>query len=223
MARAETGTLSGMSLIITSLQTHFGPLPITQGTVFLPPERDGGELFASAVRYVLHHEGGYVNDPSDRGGATNWGISLKLARKLSATAFYDFDLDGDGDIDADDIRLMSCEQASQVYAREFWLKQPWRLLPPELALKLFDLGVNMGPSEANKAAQRATRAVDPKGERLFDDGILGPRSMAVIGRLDPDLLLPAIRSEAAGRYRTIIARDRTQSRFESGWLRRAYF
>lgn len=32
--------------------------------------------FSACLRHVLAMEGGFRNDPSDHGGATNWGITL---------------------------------------------------------------------------------------------------------------------------------------------------
>ena len=37
------------------------------------------------------------------------------------------------------------------------------------------------------------------------------------------MMLPALRSEAAGRYRALIAANPTLRKFEPGWLNRAYF
>ena len=33
------------------------------------------ETFDEIIEVVLEHEGGYVDDPDDRGGATNWGVT----------------------------------------------------------------------------------------------------------------------------------------------------
>ena len=38
--------------------------------------------FDDIIEITLHHEGGYVNDPNDLGGETNFGISkLLLSRR----------------------------------------------------------------------------------------------------------------------------------------------
>ena len=34
--------------------------------------------FGEIIEVVLEHEGGYVDDPADRGGATNWGVTQKV-------------------------------------------------------------------------------------------------------------------------------------------------
>ena len=60
--------------------------------------------FDTAFRHLLGEEGGYVNHPADRGGATNWGISLRFLKaegKIDANrdGRHDLDLDMDGDMD----------------------------------------------------------------------------------------------------------------------------
>mgnify|MGYP006117206101 CR=1 FL=1 len=34
------------------------------------------------IDQVLRHEGGFVDDPDDKGGTTNWGISKKVYAKF---------------------------------------------------------------------------------------------------------------------------------------------
>ena len=44
-------------------------------------EQRSDELFYSTIPLVLHYEGGYVNDPQDRGGKTNMGITQRFLEK----------------------------------------------------------------------------------------------------------------------------------------------
>jgi len=69
------------------------------------------ELFAPKI---LAFEGGFVNDPLDRGGATNMGVTLSTWKKVG------YDKDGDGDIDADDIRQLSKADAIAVLKLSYW-------------------------------------------------------------------------------------------------------
>lgn len=67
---------------------------------------------------VLKHEGGFVNDPADKGGATNKGVTLGTWRTMG------YDKDGDGDIDANDIRLLTDADAKMVLKVGYWDR--WR-------------------------------------------------------------------------------------------------
>ncbi|MEI6901359.1 MAG: glycosyl hydrolase 108 family protein, partial [Bacteroidota bacterium] len=69
------------------------------------------ELFAPEI---LQYEGGFVNDPLDKGGATNMGVTIATWQKVG------YDKDGDGDIDIDDIRLLSKEDAIIVLKLNYW-------------------------------------------------------------------------------------------------------
>lgn len=183
------------------------------------------DLWKRAAETVLEHEGGYVNDPADPGGATNWGVSLrflKLEIELGRLYGDNFDFDGDGDVDAADIKMMPQADALEVYKARFWTPYGWDRFHPSIAIKAFDLGVNMGPRQAIKLLQRACRAC---GEEIADDGAMGPITAGTVrglGEADAGALLAALRSEAAGFYRALIAARPAFDKYRRGWIRRAY-
>jgi lysozyme family protein len=195
--------------------------------------------FSAAYAKVAAFEGGFVNDPADRGGATNRGVSLRFLvaegkLDLDADGVADFDLDMDGDIDVADIRALSKVDAMFLFQRCFWNRLDCESYARPLGEAMFDQGVNGGNTAALKLLQRAINQVLARFPNftgrpaiLSVDGAIGA---ATRGALDWALKLPAAgmprlieayRDEAAARYRAIVDRDPSQRRFLDGWLRRA--
>lgn len=174
--------------------------------------------FFKALEIVMVHEGGFVDDARDPGGATQFGISLRFLRAQGDDVG---DIDGDGDVDADDIRALTPITAGAFYKTQFWDRFAYGdLLEQAVAEKVFDLAVNMGPSAAHKCVQRALRA---HGFELVDDGILGSISRSMINAAFGQELVRALRSEAAGYYRSLVAAAPAKRLpFLKGWLNRAY-
>lgn len=157
--------------------------------------------FDLAIPTVLKNEGGYSDDKDDSGGATNFGISQGFLDEIQYQ------------IPASKITR---EIAISLYKEHFWIKGNYgEIAGQNVATKIFDLSVNIGVPQANKTIQRAIRATD--GEIILDDGILGSISIDAINSCSPDILIVAIRSEAAGFYRLL-----KQPKFIKGWLNRAY-
>ncbi len=162
------------------------------------------ERFRRAVEVVLAHEGGLSEDPKDPGGLTHWGISLRSYPHLGT----------------DGIRNLTRDQAIEIYRRDWWDRlRLGEIADPDLAAKVLDLAVNVGAGTGIMLLQRALTAA---GQPVEVDGVMGPQTLAAANSADPRAVLAALRSEAAGHYRLLIARNASLKRFEQGWLKRAY-
>lgn len=85
--------------------------------------------FKKSLKFTLKWEGGYINDPSDPGGETKWGISKKAYPDL-------------------DIASLSADQAAAIYAKDYWDKCGCDNLAYPLCTVVFDAAVNTGVSRA---------------------------------------------------------------------------
>lgn len=174
--------------------------------------------FKFALQFLLKHEGGFVNDVNDSGGATNFGISLYY---LKSTGDYDHaDLNHDGRIDIEDIKALTPEIAGDFYKRNWWDHYGYYLINNLiLASKVFDLSVNMGGIPVNRLLQRATCDC---GQLIAADGILGIVSLKAINLIDPNELIANFEARCAERYRYITVEYPKNLKFLKGWLRRVY-
>jgi len=177
--------------------------------------------FVTAVAQVLILEGGFVDDPDDPGGATNFGISLRFLQTLDDIELGD--IDGDGDVDYQDISQMKTIDAQLLYFEHWWNKYGYgQITDQHVATKLLDMSVNMGARQAHKLLQRAINCV--LGQRLLvDDGLLGPKSSRAMGAAlqQPLALLAALRAQQGGFYRYLVAGNKKFKKFLKGWLNRA--
>lgn len=176
-----------------------------------------------ALNWVLEAEGGWANDPDDRGGPTKFGITLGVFKGLGR----DWDLDHDGDVDVDDLVKLNAEQAKRIYRKLYW---PWGMygaVMPELVqaldrrilIKHFDTGVNCGRKAADLLLQRAANLV--LGPLLREDARIGVRTLSAVNRCHVDDFLKAFVTVQLLRYERIIQNDATQEKWRSNWTKRA--
>lgn len=148
----------------------------------------------AAITHVIHEEGGFVDDPADRGGKTRFGISQKSYPKL-------------------DIANLTLEQAEHIYFTDYWVSIRGDRLPHAVAFIVFDCAVNMGVGTASKLLQQAVSAEV--------DGIIGSRTVALTCAFSPAYVCRYFTDIREVAYCDIVEADPTQSRFISGWVQRA--
>ena len=172
-------------------------------------------------------EGGekFTNDQDDPGGATKYGISLRFLKGIT-----DGDIDHDGDIDTDDIKNLSWTSTKYLYEKHFW-HPSFENLHPQIASKLFDLRVNMGPVQATKIIQATHNELEkflsdnsPCGmghynDILTVDGVMGPKTLSACTR---DELLKPLMYQAAQFYFNLADKRPASQKYLLGWLRRTY-
>ena len=107
------------------------------------------EVFAR----VIGHEGGHVDDKSDPGGETKFGISKR--------AYPD-----------EDIKALTIERAKALYRRDYWDKIRGDELAPAIDEFTFDFAVNSGVRTASESLQGAVGALR--------DGRIGPKTIAAL-------------------------------------------
>ncbi len=158
--------------------------------------------FQSALPFILSWEGGYVNNPADRGGATNKGVTQKV---------YDDWRKGQGKA-ARDVRQLEDSELQAIYESGYWLPPRCNLLSTPLDLAQFDTAVNMGPGRAVQFLQRAVGAEA--------DGSFGPGTQKCIANCDPGTALINYCNAREAYYRQIVQRNPSQQIFLKGWLNR---
>lgn len=151
--------------------------------------------FDRAIEVVLQHEGGYVNNPKDPGGETNYGIS----KKSNPTV---------------DIKNLTRENAKTIYKARYW--EPnllHRLNDPEVATAALDTVVQHGSKGGGRILQQA---VTGAGVPTTTDGKLGAGSIAAMNTADPKKLLANIYMQRKMAYE----RDPNAATFLPGWMKR---
>ncbi len=169
------------------------------------------------VDALIEREGGYVNHPADRGGATNFGITEAVAR---AHGF------------GGAMRDLPRREAVAIYRRLYWLRPRFdqvAIRSARLAAELFDSGVNMGPAVAATFLQRALTALNRSGKDYSDlvpDGRIGSATLDALdaflkvrGKSSAEtVLMRALEALQGERYLRLAERRPANEAFLYGWL-----
>ena len=150
--------------------------------------------FDEIIEVLLHHEGGYVNDPDDPGGETNFGIAKRSHPDV-------------------DIKNLTKDGAKEIYKETYWDRNKVESLSEDLRHIYFDMSVNQGRGRAVKILQQTANA---KGANLKVDGGMGPMTIAAVKNVE----LERVRAYRIKYYADLVTRKPDLEKFYFGWFRR---
>ena len=157
-------------------------------------------LFYKAFDFVIGNEGFYVNNSNDSGEETKWGISKKSFPSL-------------------DIKSLTKEQAKVIYKNGYWKREYDLLSNPNLAIRVFDMGVNSGTFNAEISLQKA---INHCGGKLTEDGDIGSLSLKEANNCHQGWLLERFRVERSKYYADCVEERPKNINFLKGWIFRNY-
>lgn len=141
-------------------------------------------------------DGGFTDDPTDKGGRTQYGIAEKSNPEAWA----------DGKVTEDEARA--------IYTKKYIVGPGFdKITDPRLQHFLVDWGVTSGPGVAIKSLQRLVG--------VNDDGVLGVETLQAVTENDPTKLLNRLIDDRIKMFCRIVQKNPSQARFISGWVNRA--
>ena len=154
--------------------------------------------FNKSLSLVLRHEGGYVNNPNDPGGATNKGITQ-----------YTYDAyRGANNLPTRSVKSITDSELKEIYNRRYWDAIAGDYLPEGVDYAVFDFAVNSGPSRAVKFLQNVV-GVD-------QDGAVGKITLGAVSRYKPTTIIERLCDKRLAWLKTL----KTWVHFGNGWSRR---
>lgn len=158
-------------------------------------------------RWLRTWEGGYSNDPDDRGGATMWGVTLADYTKYWRSR-------GKGTPTAADLKRITAAEWDDILRSHYWTPVGADGITDEwVAYYIVDTCYNSGTGYVKRIQQLLGVAAD---------GIVGKQTLAAINYQDPARLLNKLKAQRAAYYQSIASRRPNQQKFLRGWLRRCY-
>ena len=155
------------------------------------------ENFPQCFALVLKNEGGYVDNPSDPGGATNLGCT-----KATWEAWVGHP------VTKDDIKALTPNDVMPLYKAKYWDTIKGDDLPEGVDYAVFDYAINSGPSRAAKALQSLLS--------VTIDGQIGAATLRALETSNPREVATAV-CEARLAFLQSLS---TYATFGKGWSRR---
>jgi len=169
------------------------------------------------IDHIIKVEGGYVNDPSDSGGETNFGVTLRVARNSGYAGKM---------ID------MPREVAFEIYEQMYWdsmYLDEIENYSHELAKEMADTGVNMGIGRASTFLQVALNAFNNEGKYyadIIEDGDIGPGTLLALHSFDEKrgiegmkILTAALNCQQGAFYLDLTRRRQKDEKYVYGWFK----
>jgi lysozyme family protein len=188
---------------MTDQPTHPPPLEYEAAEELAPT--DAPPNFDMAFEEIIGLEGGYVHDDYDYGGETNWGISKRAYPEV-------------------DIKNLTMRGAKAIYLRDYWNRMLLdKVDDPDIAMELFEQGVNLGTSRAITHLQNSINIIS-EAPGVMVDGVIGPETLDAVNKIaktdKKEALLKCLNGYQFSHYLGLVENDLSQKRFLVGWLKR---
>jgi lysozyme family protein len=193
-------------LMVTTNEPELKPDIVTS-----PPIVDTSmDVFYSKILpLTLIFEGGFTDNPKDRGGRTNFGITQRV---------YDGYRRGKN-LSYNDVKDISMEEVREIYYKDYYMPSKCSEMPEKISVVVFDTAVNSGVGRSIKTLQQAI------GCKI--DGSMGPETLLrfkdYLKNHDQMAFINSFTKIRDNFYHAIVERDFTQNIFLKGWLRRLNF
>ncbi|MCG6641643.1 glycoside hydrolase family 108 protein [Acinetobacter baumannii] len=166
---------------------------------------------------LIKREGGYVNNPVDRGGATKFGITEAVARANGYKG---------------SMRELPLDVAKAIYKKQYWTAPRFdqvNAVSSAVAEELLDTGVNCGINFAKPLLQRALNLLNNQGKAGYEDlkvdGVYGSKTLDALkiyltkrGKEGEKVLVQVLNIMQGQRYIEICERNKSQEQFFYGWI-----
>lgn len=166
------------------------------------------------INEIIMVEGGYVNDPNDSGGETNFGITVAVARANGYNGA---------------MRDLPRSVAFDIYSAKYWdavKGDDLVKLSEHVAEEVVDTSVNMGAGRAGLFLQRALNVLNNQAKLYPDlvvDGAVGPATVSALrgylAERNELALTRALNCLQGAYYITLAERREKDERFVYGWLK----
>lgn len=168
------------------------------------------QFFSQILDKTLYHEGGYVNNPLDKGGETYRGISRKNFPYWAGWKL----VDAAKPLQHNAHVLKAEPLVKEFYWSEvFYKKRFHELKSLKVAAALFDFAVHGGYSV--KSLQTILNR--EFGSNLKTDGIIGTQTIETINRANETRLVGAIMDWRKGYLNLVVQNNPSQQVFKAGW------
>lgn len=154
---------------------------------------------------LIAREGGYVDNPADPGGCTNFGITRAAYHDLIGRP-----------ITCDELKKLTTKQAHEFYLKWGSRYGIWDLMPLGLPLVevMLDTSVLFGPGRAIRWLQLEAG--------VEDDGFVGPKTIEGAGKVGSSKVALGVINRRINHHFGRAANNYQQFQFLKGWIRRSF-
>lgn len=178
---------------ITSLEGKTVTQVIVPPTKEIQNQTNGKSNFEKYQSKVFDHEGGYVNDLADPGGATNKGIILS---NFKAWAKKDLGIEPT----LENLKKLTNEQAATLYKKHYWDKINGDAFKNgSVSFALYDWSITSGG-----AIKQFEKVLSKLKKGIKADGVLSSEEMSLINEIDSKELFQTINNTRLDYYQTLI-------------------